>query len=192
MSLFVPSLVNSTVVGDEVFSVYVHIPFCDYHCSFCDFATVIGRHGRMAAYTDALLAELRLRTCDGPRRTAATIFFGGGTPSTLPVAELQRIMAGLAEALTLADDIEVSLEANPGLPDLASWQALRAAGISRLSIGIQSLDDRVLQAVDRRHSAADAVAALQLARQAGFRSVNADLIYGLPGQDRASWECTLR
>lgn len=146
----------------------------------------------MGSYVDALVREIGMRTPVGPRRAADTIFFGGGTPSRLPIADLERILGALHEAFALADDAEITLEANPGTLDAAGLRALRAAGVNRLSLGVQSLNDRLLLSLNRIHDAEQALTTLRNAREAGFASVNADLIFGLPGQDRADWLRTLR
>ena len=171
---------------------YVHIPFCQYKCTFCDFATFAGKDDQMDGYVEALLREVAMRTPDGPARRASTIFFGGGTPSLLPVAQIGRILDALRSAFVLDPGAEVTLEANPGNLDLAAMRALRAVGVTRLSVGVQSLSDRVLAGVNRLHSGREAIRTLETARQAGFESVSADLMFGLPGQERDDWEATLR
>jgi oxygen-independent coproporphyrinogen-3 oxidase len=116
----------------------------------------------------------------------ATVFFGGGTPSLLPLPEVERIMAALRDAFTLLPDAEVSLEANPGTVDLPYLRGLHAAGVNRLSFGVQSLHDDELRALDRIHTAAEAVEGFRWAREAGFQRINLDLIYGLPSFDSPS------
>jgi oxygen-independent coproporphyrinogen-3 oxidase len=177
--------------GDPEIAIYVHIPFCKYRCSYCDFATFAGQDDQTAAYGDALLAELALRTHRAPRRRATTIFFGGGTPSHVPASLIERIIDGLAQRFDFAPDIEITLESNPGTLSPLHLKALRDIGINRLSIGVQSLNDSILHAVDRIHTADEALLALRQARQAGFTSINADLIFGLPGQDLDDWRRTL-
>ena len=180
------------VVQERPFGLYVHIPFCQYRCSYCDFATYADQDHHMGSYVDALVREIGMRTPAGPPRAADTIFFGGGTPSRLPIADLERILESLHGAFAIVDDAEVTLEANPGTLDAAGLRALQAAGVNRLSLGVQSLNDRLLLSLNRIHDAEQALTTLRNAREAGFASVNADLIFGLPGQDRADWERTVR
>jgi oxygen-independent coproporphyrinogen-3 oxidase len=120
-----------------------------------------------------------------------TVYFGGGTPSTLPVGAVEKILAWAGEGFEIQPDAEVTLEANPGDVDRASLEALKDAGINRLNIGVQSFDPAVLTFLGRRHALADAQAALEEARAAGFRNLGMDLIYAVPGQDVSSWIETL-
>ncbi len=175
----------------EELAVYVHIPFCHYHCSFCDFATAIGQSARIPAYVDALIAELALRLEHRPRPFVPTIFFGGGTPSAIDPAHILAIMDALRASCTLDPNAEVTLEANPGDHPPGFWEALRAAGITRVSVGVQSLDDAVLRGVGRLHTGAEAIRALREVRRAGFASLSADLMFGLPGQSLDQWRRTL-
>lgn len=177
---------------DEVLGVYVHIPFCQYRCSYCDFATYAGKDDAMHSYVESLLSEIAMRTPSGAKRFATTVFFGGGTPSRLPISDVERVLAALRNAFHLAPDAEITLEANPGTLGLRHMRALRDLGVSRLSIGVQSLNNRLLQRVNRIHDAKQALQALRNARTAGFASVSADLIFGMPSQDRRDWERTLR
>jgi oxygen-independent coproporphyrinogen-3 oxidase len=175
---------------DEI-ALYVHIPFCDYKCTFCDFATYTGQAHRQRAYVDALLRELELRVHAQPIVSFSTVFFGGGTPSVLAAGEVQRILEAADRAVGIRADAEITLESNPDTLTLDHCRALRAAGVNRISIGVQSLDQRVLDAVNRRHTAAQAMQALAVARAAGFAGVSADLMFGLPGQQAADWRETL-
>ncbi len=177
---------------DEVLAVYVHIPFCHYHCSFCDFATVVGQTARIPAYIDALIQEMALRLANRPPVVVPTVFLGGGTPSVIDPAHIAAILAWLRNHCGLAPDLEITLEANPGSQAAGYWEALRAAGVTRVSVGVQSLDDAVLRAVGRLHSGAEALQAIREVRRAGFTSVNADLMFGLPGQSLAQWRNTLQ
>ncbi len=176
---------------DRNFAVYVHIPFCDYHCSFCDFAVVVGQKARVPAYIDAVIAELDLRLVGRPKPVVDTVFFGGGTPGSIDPKYIAAVLDALRQSCDLAPDAEITLEANPGNHDPSFWPALRDAGISRVSIGIQTLDDRILREVGRLHSADDALAALRAVHEAGFTSVSADLMFGLPGQTLEGWKDTL-
>jgi oxygen-independent coproporphyrinogen-3 oxidase len=164
-------------------ALYVHIPFCDTKCSYCDFYSLPGgRRGREPeAYLDALERELRDRV--PPAFAPETVFVGGGTPTVLTADELRRLGDILRTRVDLARVSEFSVEANPGTLDAARLDALRDAGATRISVGVQSFDDRVLRSVGRRHSAADAREAVRAAVAAGFPRVSADLLFALPSQE---------
>ncbi len=178
---------------------YVHIPFCHRRCSYCDFNTYANMEHRIDAYVDALRRELTmLRELLPPLPTSVeaaalrpSIFFGGGTPSMLSAAQIERILQAAADLVPL-DQAEVSLEANPGtVLNRAYLRDLRAVGVNRLSMGVQSLHDPTLRMLGRIHTAAEARASYEDARQVGFDSINLDFIFGLPGQDLAQWRMTL-
>jgi oxygen-independent coproporphyrinogen-3 oxidase len=172
-------------------ALYVHIPFCQAKCPYCDFNSYAGLEGLMAPYVDALIAEMALWPELTRDATVATVFFGGGTPSFLPLAETGRIFAALRGSFRLAPDAEITVEANPGSADSARLEGLRRLGFNRLSLGVQSFQNDELRFLGRVHSAAEARQAYAAARRAGFETVNLDLIYGLPGQALASWQRTL-
>ncbi len=167
---------------------YVHVPFCRLVCAYCDFVTVGGRAAEIPRYVDALLAELALRPVVGQLRT---IYFGGGTPSLLPTQSIGRLIDAAASAWG-GRPVESTVEANPGTRERPDWAGLRAAGVTRLSLGIQSLADVQLRALARGHTAAEALDAYRAARAAGFDNVSIDLIYGIPGQSLDDWRTTLR
>ena len=167
---------------------YVHVPFCRLVCAYCDFVTVGGRRADVAHYADVLLAEMKLRPASGQ---LATIYFGGGTPSLLPAAGVARVVDAAVEQWGSAPT-EVSLEANPSSRESPDWAGLRAAGVNRISLGIQSLRDPELQALARGQTSAEGLAAYAAARAAGFENVSIDLIYGIPGQALADWADGLR
>jgi oxygen-independent coproporphyrinogen-3 oxidase len=164
-------------------SLYVHIPWCVRKCPYCDFNSHAVR-GTLdqAAYIDALLLDLDREAAAGPLAPVQSIFIGGGTPSLFDAAAIGRLLDGIARRVALAPDVEITLEANPGTAEAAHLAGYRAAGVNRLSIGVQSLDDARLRALGRIHTAAEAVQAYELARRAGFDNVNLDLMYGLPEQ----------
>jgi oxygen-independent coproporphyrinogen-3 oxidase len=164
--------------------VYVHVPFCASRCGYCDFNTYApGEGAERAGYVDAVLAELDLaRRVLGERGPVETVFVGGGTPTLLEPAELGRFLEAVDKAWGLAADAEITTEANPESVDPARLRGLRAAGYTRISLGMQSVAPHVLVALDRRHTAGRAVAAAGEARDAGFDHVNLDLIYGTPGE----------
>jgi oxygen-independent coproporphyrinogen-3 oxidase len=144
------------------------------------------------AFTDALVHELHAWAPEVRRRSVPTVFFGGGTPSLMPLEQMSRVLDAVRAEYELQPDAEVSLEANPGTVDESYLAGLREMGVNRLSIGVQSLDDSELRALDRIHDARSAVAAYEAARAAGFDNVNLDLIFGLAGQTLSNWETTLR
>ena len=167
-------------------SVYVHIPFCKSRCLYCDFFSTTQLDLR-EQYVQALIREAhsRLSTLDSQ---LSTIYFGGGTPSMLSVEQIQRILS----AINPTNAIEITLEANPGDLTIDKLQALRAIGINRLSIGIQSFRDEELQLLGRRHNAQQAIEAVYLAQQAGFDNISIDLMYALPNQTLAGWQSNIR
>jgi oxygen-independent coproporphyrinogen-3 oxidase len=171
--------------GQLPLGIYVHVPFCVAKCGYCDFASVPLAAGALEPYLEAL--EQEIRTAPEAGRRAATVFFGGGTPSLLAGAQLGRALAAVRAAFALAPDAEITIEANPGTLDAAKVAAWRALGVTRVSLGVQSLDDALLARIGRRHTAHEALAALGLLRAAGFGNVGFDLIHGLPGQTAALW-----
>jgi oxygen-independent coproporphyrinogen III oxidase len=172
-------------------SLYVHIPFCTAKCGYCDFNSYAGHEHLMPAYTQTLLHEAELWRNTVRGRPIATMFFGGGTPSLLPIEEVRTIMACLRSTFEFASGAEVTIEANPGSLDELYLRELRALGVNRLSIGVQSFHDDELRALDRIHSADDARAAFRAARAAGFDNVNLDLIFGLPEQPIERWQASV-
>ena len=170
-------------------SLYVHVPFCRSKCAYCDFNSYAGQEGLIPAYVDALLREAA--AWSEAAETLDTVYLGGGTPSLLPLSQMERLMTGLHGSFTFAADAEVSLEANPESVDLPNLRGLRELGFNRLSIGVQSFDDRELRFLGRVHDTATAEAAYAAARQAGFANVSLDLIFGLPGQRPAQWRRSL-
>lgn len=175
----------------EVQGIYVHIPFCRQKCLYCDFNSYAGFGADvMAAYAAAVCAEIA--AAQHPAVNAnASVYFGGGTPSLLPVEATSKIVAALKRGGWWQTPCEATIEANPGTVDLANLQALRKLGFNRISFGVQSLNDMELKAIGRVHNAAQALEAIALAQKAGFTRLNADVIYGLPGQDMASLKVTL-
>ena len=164
------------------------MPFCKTKCPYCDFNTYQGIESQMGAYLEAVTTELRLwGSCLG-RPRVRTVFFGGGTPSYLPEGDIGAILQAASDAFVIDDNAEITIEANPGDLDDAACRSLLRQGVNRLSIGVQSLDNGLLQLLGRRHSANGAIAAFQTARESGFENVNLDLMYGLPRQTAAQWE----
>ena len=166
---------------------YVHVPFCRLVCAYCDFVTVGGRGAEIPRYVEALLAEMALRPAPDE---LATIYFGGGTPSLLPAAAVEQVIAAAVERWGRSPT-EITLEANPSSRETPDWRGMRAAGVTRISLGVQSLRNADLLTLARGHAVDEALAAYQAARGAGFDNVSVDLIYGIPGQSLADWRAVL-
>ena len=167
--------------------VYVHLPFCPYICPYCDFAKWAWDEGRAAEYLTALRAELDASS----RVRARTLFFGGGTPTTYDPATIGILVDDVRARFALPAGAEITAEANPDPSLVARLGALRAAGVNRLSIGVQSFEPDELRVLGRRHSPADVREAVRAARAAGFTNVSVDLIFGAPGQTEESWGASL-
>ncbi len=172
------------------FALYLHIPFCLRRCTYCDFNTYAGLLSLRPAYVEALLAELELRA-EQITAPITSVYFGGGTPSLLPPEAVRAILETVQRHFALADDAEITLEANPGTVTTSKLRELRRAGVNRLSFGVQSAQDAELQMLGRIHSWSEAVQAIRQARRAGFENVSLDLIYGLPAQTVPVWRDTL-
>lgn len=170
--------------------IYVHVPYCLSVCPYCDFNVYVGSSSDASAYLDAVLSEARARSGEmaGP---SGTIFLGGGTPSLIAPADLARFLDSLRSIVPVSSDAEITLEANPETVSVASLRGYRAAGVNRLSLGVQSFAPHVLAGLGRSHAPAQASAAVASARDAGFGNVSIDLIFGTPGETRSDWEATL-
>ena len=172
-------------------SVYIHVPFCVKKCKYCDFLSSAGQE-RAGEYFATLGDEIRLKADEFSGRSLSTVFFGGGTPS-YPAAEyIERVMRLLKEYFTLDDDCEITMEANPDSLTKEKLIIYRAAGINRLSMGLQSDSRELLSRLGRVHSYERFLEAFRDARSAGFSNINVDLMFGLPGQSLADYEKTLR
>jgi putative oxygen-independent coproporphyrinogen III oxidase len=184
---------EAPLVDRDAFGVYVHVPFCLSRCHYCDFVTYTGMEGLRRPYAAALLDEAGLAVAGlGPEPpTVTSVFVGGGTPTLLPTGDLARVLERLRALLPHAPGVEVTVEANPETVDRGVAEGLAAAGVTRVSMGAQSFDDRVLATLGRTHGAARVGEALATLRAAGVPAVNLDLIYGCPGEDDASWAATL-
>lgn len=165
---------------------YIHIPFCSSRCSYCDFATGLYQSELAERYVRALVAEIRSSAEAGAR--VNTIYFGGGTPSLLDPAQLDRILVAVRDQFDVDAASEITLEINPGSVTPEKLLDFRKLGINRASFGAQTFDDRELAKLGRSHTAADARRTFQDLRTAGFDNVSFDLIAGLPGQTLAGWE----
>jgi len=176
----------------ESHSVYIHIPFCRHRCAYCDFNTYAGLGYLIPDYVYALQREIQILTQSASKRFPVhTIYFGGGTPSLLPVSEVAKILHTLEACFDLAPNAEISLEANPGTLSFSYLHDLRAVGINRLSIGMQSAHPRELAFLERLHRFDDILESVKWSRKAGFDNLSLDLIYGLPEQPLEIWEDSL-
>jgi oxygen-independent coproporphyrinogen-3 oxidase len=174
----------------EIPGLYVHIPFCFHKCHYCDFYSITRQSPeRMTRFVDLMLREAELWR-DLPVRPR-TIFFGGGTPSLLPLAPMARLIGGLRDRFDFSQLNEFTVECNPATVSLEYCQMLREAGVDRLSFGAQSFDRGELAQLERHHDPDDVPRSIDIARRAGFTRLNVDLIYAIPGQDLASWTRSL-
>ncbi len=191
--LSTPPLTNSSAPApqDAALGLYLHVPFCAHVCPYCDFNTYAGQGGLIPRYVAALEHEIARQGDALGGREAATIFFGGGTPSLLPAAEVGRLIRSCREAFAVDPNAEVTLEANPNGLDEAYLVGLLEAGVNRLSLGAQTLHRRGLRVLGRLHEAADTARAVAAARAAGFGNLSLDLIFGWPSQTVADWEADL-
>jgi len=172
-------------------SLYLHIPFCEKKCLYCDFYSLESQ-SLWSDFLSSLSKEIELYREYGEREEVRTVFFGGGTPSLLRPAQLEKIIAGLHDAFRISSDAEVTLEANPGTVDRRKLEAYRSLGVNRLSFGVQSFHDDDLKFLSRIHDREAAFRSVEDARAAGFTNVSIDLLYSLPGQTVARWEENLR
>ena len=177
--------------GKEGFGLYIHWPFCRSKCPYCDFNSHVRESIDEARWRRALLAELEHFAQQTGGRELTSIFFGGGTPSLMSPATTAALIDRAASLWRLAPEIEVTLEANPTSVEADRFRDFRSAGVNRVSLGIQSLENEALRFLGRRHDASEALAAIELARK-NFPRWSFDLIYARPGQDDAEWEAELR
>jgi putative oxygen-independent coproporphyrinogen III oxidase len=176
---------------NEFRHLYVHLPFCKHKCGYCDFNAYAGMDRLMPDYVAALERELAKAAQTRPFARLETVYLGGGTPSLLPPALTARLLSFIQTTFDVAPDAEVTLEANPGSTDSERIAAWLESGVNRLSLGVQGFDPRALAVLERRTDAAQAERAYRLARDAGIRNINVDLIYAVPYQSRATWIDTL-
>ena len=181
-------------------AIYIHIPFCARHCAYCDFNVTVERQKSplVQATVEAICADIARAAQEQETGVALsarpihTIFFGGGTPTFLSGVQLAQILQRVRDHFTVLPNAEISSEANPGSSDAEKFALMRSAGFNRLSIGVQSFNDRLLVALDRTHTAGEAERAFAAARAAGFVNLNLDLMFALPGQTITLWEETLQ
>ena len=175
----------------EKLGLYVHIPFCRSKCDYCDFYSLAGKEGRMDDYQKALLAHMKETAPLTRGWQVDTVYFGGGTPSFYGEKRLREVLKTVAKRFDLAKDAEITVECNPDSVDKKVFQALRRAGVNRISLGVQSAHDCELNCLHRPHTFQQAQRAVAAAREAKIKNISLDLIYGLPNQDMAGWRDTV-
>lgn len=171
------NLINKSILS----GIYIHIPFCKSRCAYCDFYSTTLLNKR-SEYVETLKQELKQRKDYLTDKNIKTIYFGGGTPSLLTANQISEIISVIKDLYTVETNAEITLEANPNDINSQYLQELKKVGINRLSMGVQSFDDRLLKLIGRRHSAQEAIAAVGIAQEIGFDNISIDLIYGLPTQ----------
>lgn len=197
MAVSLPTVLSkvrpSSLPPVDVPGLYVHVPFCFHKCHYCDFYSITRQSPeRMAAFVDLVLAEAMLWASDaGPRLRPKTVFFGGGTPSLLPIAEMRRLIEGLRSRFDFSMVNEFTIEANPATVTSEYCLMLRESGVDRISFGAQSFDRRELATLERHHDPDDVPRSIEIARNARFSRLNVDLIYAIPGQSAESWAASL-
>jgi len=176
------------------FSIYLHVPFCVHRCAYCDFNTYAGQNDLIPAYVNALIREINFvgHQITNPQLPITTIFFGGGTPSLLSGPQVASVMDALRAAFAFSPNLEATLEANPGTVSQSFLADIRAAGLNRLSFGVQSANPDELHMLERAHDFFDVIQSVKWARGAGFDNLNLDLIYGLPEQTLVRWQNTVK
>jgi putative oxygen-independent coproporphyrinogen III oxidase len=183
---------STALLAGQDFGVYVHWPFCLSKCPYCDFNSHV-RHGGVdeARFVRAFETEIATTAARVPGRTVSTIFFGGGTPSLMQPSSVQAILDAIAKHWTVASDVEVTLEANPTSVEATRFRGYRAAGVNRVSLGVQALDDSALKELGRMHTAQEALDAVAVARSI-FERYSFDLIYARPRQTLEAWSAELK
>jgi oxygen-independent coproporphyrinogen-3 oxidase len=171
--------------------IYVHIPFCASRCSYCDFFSTLRLPEVGENYVSAVLSEVRLRCNELRDEPVKTLYFGGGTPSQLPLNLLSRLVTGISEVVDLSHLEEFTIEANPDDVTLGWCAALQSLGVNRVSMGVQSFEDKILHDIGRRHTALQVDEAVANLRKYGIDNISIDLIYGLPGQTLMTWSDTV-
>lgn len=186
------TLARSLEITLQRAGLYIHIPFCKQKCTYCDFAAYENIEPYMEPYVEALIKEILLHKNRLGSVGLDTIYFGGGTPTHLPLVHLEKIMMAIEEAFSIDTCREIAIESNPGECDLPRLRQLRQMGFTRISYGVQTMDDSILKLLRRSHTAADVLKSLDLTRQAEFNHINCDFIYALPKQSERDLQETLR
>jgi len=176
---------------DNSIGIYIHIPFCKSKCYYCDFNSYSGREHLAGSYFDALISEIKNSAASLSERPVKSIFIGGGTPSLVDPKYIASLLEVCSKYFKIEPDAEISMESNPGTLSYESLKAHKAAGVNRLSVGLQAWQDRLLESLGRIHRRRQYVENMEAAFRAGFRNINTDLIFGLPGQTFDDWAETL-
>lgn len=177
----------------EDYALYLHIPFCKHRCAYCDFNTYAGIESLIPNYIQSICIELAFLAASAPQPIKVrSIYFGGGTPSLLPVEEIERILREVGNYYLVPGNVEITLEANPGSLSELYLKELKHAGINRLSIGMQTSVPIELDVLERRHSFLDVIQAVKFARWAGINNINLDLLFAIPYQSIKSWKLSLK
>ena len=179
-------------MGKRELELYIHIPFCVQKCAYCDFLSAPADAETRSGYVEALIREIRAAKSKYSGYRVSTVFLGGGTPSILEGDETARIFHALFQSFDIAADAEVTMEANPGTVTEEKAEVWKTSGVNRLSIGLQSVNDRELRMLGRIHTFGDFLHTWEIVHRAGFENINIDLISAIPGQTAGSWEKTLR
>lgn len=176
----------------KTIGLYIHIPFCRQKCLYCDFPSWAGKEDEREGYVDALTKEIQNRSREYPDRKVISVFFGGGTPTTLSIPMLERLMGAVLANWDVAEDAEITTEANPGTLDGEMAAALKKMGFNRLSMGVQAWQNRLLKELGRIHTIESFQENYKAVRKAGFANVNTDLMFALPGQTMEDWQETVK
>ncbi len=172
---------------------YIHIPFCARKCRYCDFLSFACTDSRvLSEYASALMREIRIKSQNWHYRGVDTVYIGGGTPLLMSARDIGRIMDCLRDNFYIMDDAEITIEANPATVSDEKMDMYLKKGINRLSIGVQSFENPVLETLGRIHSKNDAFYSFQKAKKAGFENINLDIMFGIPGQSLKMWKDTVR
>ncbi|MFT9493751.1 radical SAM family heme chaperone HemW [Anaerosolibacter sp.] len=171
---------------------YIHMPFCSQKCHYCDFVSFAGAEGKIKDYMDGLIVELDPWKLKLEDYKIQSVFIGGGTPTIVPIQEMDRLLEHLYRNFTFNDNTEFSIEGNPGTFDKEKLDFYKASGINRMSIGFQAWQDKLLSSLGRVHSQKQFIKNYRLAREAGFENINVDLMFGLPNQTMDQWKETLQ
>lgn len=179
-------------INSETLSIYLHIPFCSTKCTYCAFNTYTNLEILIPEFVSALIAEINIIAKNNPYTVVESIYFGGGTPTLLSAKQFEQLLSALKKGFRWSDNIEISTEANPNDLTLPYLKDLYQLGIHRMSVGMQSANQNELILFDRRHDNKTVIHAMQLVREAGFKNINLDLIYGFPHQTLQTWETSLK
>lgn len=171
---------------------YIHIPFCSSKCNYCDFNSYVGKLSLAESYFNAMKKEIEFYNSSMKNNLIDTIFIGGGTPSCVDQQYIKEILDLCRTKFNIAESSEISIESNPGTLNLDKLKTYRSCGINRISIGLQAYQSNLLKCLGRRHSPEDFISSIELAKEAGFHNINADVIFGIPGQTMEDWKETLR